>query len=284
MWRTFWFPALISNKKLKPSLKYEYELTKISKVYIAFNNHVKNIPKRTFFTIEFISKFISERPHLDIITQNSKFKKLSEDHLKQMKKINPNVSKSEIGRLSKKEIYSEQLTMESLIYGMIKHGNQIAMMNAYENGYTDDEKKELIENLKHTTFSFTEFLQHVIWSYEIGIENIHWVQFQALCGRCYHPYDYILHLDNIDEEGRDFFHRVGYPLGTNFGSKHRVGNVIKDKKYSSGGNNLKNYGNYHSNKTIDYNKEYYSEIPSAIIDKLRRIFLVDFLTFGYSIP
>ena len=103
-------------------------------------------------------------------------------------------------------------------------------------------------------------------------------EFQGLCDICYQKYDYILHLENITTESKYLFHKIGYPNGTKMESEHKVGKVIELKE------NPNSSLIPQKTKILDYNIEYYKNIPKSIIDKLRRIYFVDFLTFGYSIP
>ena len=142
-------------------------------------------------------------------------------------------------------------------------------------GYSLTEERKLIEEHLKTSFSFKDFLEHVIWSFELGIDDRHWQRFHDLCKTCHNRYYYILHLKNIEEESSVFFRYVGYPEGTSFASKHRVKEVIGDDGV---------HKHKPKNNAYVYDMKLYKDIPKIIIDKLRRIYLVDLITFGFSIP
>ena len=190
-----------------------------------------------------------------------------------------NFSNSYIKTLLSRKIKPE-VSLEDLKKSIIAGHNGAVFFSAFyyyfsTTGYTYTEENELIEKYRHSSFTFKDFLEHVIWSFELGIDDRHWARYHDLCGTCHYEYFYILHLNNMGKEGPDFFREVGYPKGINFASKHRVKEVIGDNEV---------HRHIPKNNVYDYNMELYKDIPKIIIDKLKRIYLIDLISFGFSIP
>lgn len=75
-----------------------------------------------------------------------------------------------------------------------------------------DYRHNMDENLsrfKETTFTFQDFLHHVLWTYDHGIMDHHWAPQTCLCDPCKQNYDFILRFESIGEEAKHVFERLG---------------------------------------------------------------------------
>ena len=76
-WRSYWLPALISSKKLKPSKDFKENFSKIHESYRKFINYLRKRSPNSSFSGNFISKIISGKLGPKNTLQRSKVKKRS---------------------------------------------------------------------------------------------------------------------------------------------------------------------------------------------------------------
>lgn len=68
-----------------------------------------------------------------------------------------------------------------------------------------------MEQLKNVSFTFNQFLSHLIWTHDHDVKNVHCMTYTKSCGPCRRKVDYILKLETIQEEVNHLFHGMfGY--------------------------------------------------------------------------
>ncbi|CAL4065037.1 unnamed protein product, partial [Meganyctiphanes norvegica] len=125
-----------------------------------------------------------------------------------------------------------------------------------ESVYSLKERKLLLPKFfKKVEISFTEFLHHIVWTFEHGIANDNWLPQATLCDVCHVDYTRIIHMENSADEIPYVMNLLGYK-----GAK----NVHSDTDESK------------------YNK-YYENVPKSLLLKIIDLFRYDFELLGYSL-
>ncbi|CAL4172802.1 unnamed protein product, partial [Meganyctiphanes norvegica] len=93
----------------------------------------------------------------------------------------------------------------------------------------EDQNKNLIKKFSKASFSFLEFLNHVIWSYEHDLADRHWAAQYDVCKVCSNDYKYIIKLETSDEEIPYVIKQLNYTTVPSYGHKHKT---TKKDKYS----------------------------------------------------
>lgn len=112
------------------------------------------------------------------------------------------------------------------------------------------------KNVNHATWpEFLHFLTH-------GGENDnnHWGRFYEVCHPCAVDYDFILHHENIVEEGNYFLRYINAPQFLTFPNSSR-------------------FKTYTDEEVLEENMK---GIPQSIINKLYEIYSIDYKLFGYN--
>lgn len=118
----------------------------------------------------------------------------------------------------------------------------------------------LMDTFMDTSFTFEEFLRHVVWTYNMGLQDWHWKTFYSRCQPCTYHYDYVVHLESARED---------------------VYNILRSAHFL----NPENYSFpvIHVTKTdVDTDAFFFSNIPSDIMQQIFQIYYFDFKLFGYS--
>lgn len=110
----------------------------------------------------------------------------------------------------------------------------------------------------NVTFSFRDFLLHVLWTFDHSIMDHHWAPQSCLCDPCGQHYDYLLHLENIRQEVRHVLDDMGVPQDVQIGSDH---NTKKALRVSENG--------------------YFDAIEKDIMNRLYLLYKNDFDLFAY---
>ncbi|KAK4322640.1 hypothetical protein Pmani_006617 [Petrolisthes manimaculis] len=71
--------------------------------------------------------------------------------------------------------------------------------------YNDTYRKKIDakEPWYKATFSFEQFINHVLWTHELKLPDIHWLPIFNTCHPCFYHYDYVIHLETVKEDVRD---------------------------------------------------------------------------------
>ncbi|GFR71461.1 carbohydrate sulfotransferase [Elysia marginata] len=112
--------------------------------------------------------------------------------------------------------------------------------------------------------TFEEFVSYLIDEDKRIIMNEHWELFHKLCHPCLIEYDFVGHLERIDEDSQ-------YILDSNNLSERIKVPNRKESKYGH-------------RRTNSYIKEYYSKLDPLKISRLYQMYKADFFIFNYTIP
>lgn len=120
-------------------------------------------------------------------------------------------------------------------------------------------RKNATEHAKNTgdDVTFLEFLKHIIVA---QYHDEHWRPYDDLCHVCSINYDFIGHLETIDEDTPFLLKELGVEDRVTFKSRRRSPQSSSDLL------------------------KYYSQIPGPYIKRLGKIYFRDFQMFGYPFP
>ena len=142
------------------------------------------------------------------------------------------------------------------------------LLSAYKNkfiqlpGYSAKIRQVIIQDLRPHDFdpngenyiSFAEFIQY--FSNNIS-RNQHWRQFEDLCHPCVIDYDFIGHLETLEDDAPLLLKKAGIDDRATFPPIHKATGESEVLKY-------------------------YSQIPQSYINKLGELYRSDFEMFGYE--
>ncbi|XP_071553080.1 uncharacterized protein [Panulirus ornatus] len=143
---------------------------------------------------------------------------------------------------------------------MVRSGRGIGMYAAIEAGYQDDVQTQLQTKFSEASFTFVDFLEHVLWTWEIGLVDRHWASITELCDPCHGNYTFVLHLENP--------HESTYLLGLLQAQK----NAVPRRHLSIGAS------------SDQYDLRYYRDVPEDLKAKIINLYWLDFHLFGYGRP
>lgn len=141
---------------------------------------------------------------------------------------------------------------------MLCKGRQLGMAAAVKAGYPGHQQAQLQKRFTNSSFSFLEFLEHVVWTWQVGVVDPHWAPISQLCNPCRANYRYVLHLENPQESS--------FLLGL---LQIQVKTV--PRKHVSIGT---------SPDQLDL--RYYTHVPRDLMAKIFNMYWVDFNIFGYD--
>ncbi|KAK4322629.1 hypothetical protein Pmani_006606 [Petrolisthes manimaculis] len=118
----------------------------------------------------------------------------------------------------------------------------------------------LVKNFQKATFSFEQFINHVLWTHELKLPDFHWISVFKTCHPCFYHYDYVIHLETVKEDVRDLLSltHIQDPDKYPFPTRH----VTKEGTSSDA--------------------SYFANIPSHVMQMIFQIYALDFKLFGYS--
>ncbi|XP_042868452.1 uncharacterized protein LOC122250845 [Penaeus japonicus] len=135
-------------------------------------------------------------------------------------------------------------------HGLAKRMNQDyqSQMNKY------------IDRFKGSSFSFEDFLRHILWSRDHGILDYHWAPQTCLCDMCTKRYDFILHTESATQESKHVFAAAG--------SKRQL-----------------SVSNLHSTKAVSESSRevYFDRVADRTLSEILHLYWNDFELFGYEI-
>lgn len=137
---------------------------------------------------------------------------------------------------------------------------QTLVKKAYE--HTD---ANLRTRFKDVTFTFEEFLWHVVWTHDLGILDPHWTSTYILCHPCRHHYDYVVHLETAAQDVSYLLHLIHHPSRW----------VLNESPLPF---NHRTKANKNSSDFLIY-----AGLPQNLMNKILQLYWLDFHLFGYSI-
>lgn len=144
---------------------------------------------------------------------------------------------------------------------MVSKGRQFGLVDATVAAYSNMDET-LIAKYGNSSFTFLEFLEFVVWSRDHGVLDQHWSPYIELCVPCKTDYQYILHLETIEEETRVLLKDVGYPEEFQIDTKHKTKGLT------------------HTVHSDDLH--YYKGVPKSLLIEILHIFEYDLDIFGYN--
>lgn len=155
---------------------------------------------------------------------------------------------------------------EEILYGretmgialnMIYTGPHVGLVQALLDSYN---VSDLARRFRNTSFTFNQFLHHVVWTHDLGMPDEHWMTYTETCDPCRMKFDYILKLETIQEEVHHLFCEVLGYRGVSFPLKHRS----------------------HDHVLRHSEREYYWSVSHELMQRLLGIYKYDFAIFGYN--
>ncbi|CAL4196777.1 unnamed protein product, partial [Meganyctiphanes norvegica] len=131
------------------------------------------------------------------------------------------------------------------------------LKNIMESLYGSQEM-ELRTQFVNATFTFPEFLNHIIWTYDVAIADKHWVPQAIETNVCQHDYSYVVKLETFDEDIPFVLQHLGYK-------------IPYLKKIHSTSNEVK-----HSTE------KYYRDVSKEIVKRIISLYENDFKLFLYD--
>ncbi|KAK4296666.1 hypothetical protein Pmani_030852 [Petrolisthes manimaculis] len=158
-------------------------------------------------------------------------------------------------------ISSGRVTSERLYATYNNHSSSFGKMHdLITTAYGDsDEIEMLVKKFQKATFSFEQFVHHVLWTHELRLPDFHWLPVFNTCHPCYYHYDYVIHLETAMEDVRDLLSltHIQNPDEYPFPALH----VTKQGTSSD--------------------SFYFAYIPSHVMQRIFQIYALDFKLFGY---
>ncbi|KAG7164241.1 uncharacterized protein LOC121871949 [Homarus americanus] len=129
---------------------------------------------------------------------------------------------------------------------------------AVRSWYSNAEHIKLMRRFYNASFSMIDFLEHVLWTRDLGMEDRHWAPVNELCKTCVTDYKFILHLENPEETKY-----VLNPL-------HLHKTTVPRRHISLGT----------SQELSDL--RYYENVPKGLMIKIIDMYKMDLELFGYD--
>ncbi|XP_045128908.1 carbohydrate sulfotransferase 14-like [Portunus trituberculatus] len=112
------------------------------------------------------------------------------------------------------------------------------------------------------SFTFTEFLKHVLVDQKERLENAHWRNYYSICSPCALGYDFILNMETFTEDLKYIVNKLGV-IEIDVGWKlNATPNTTTSPHY------------WH----------YYTNVTKPLLRRVLRKYEVDFQMFGYEVP
>lgn len=184
------------------------------------------------------------------------------DKIRRAYKIYTNHYTSQTGALLAKPSRMEELfygeTETFVFHEILSSGMSSAFVTVFGSSY---DLRGLMLRFRNTSFTFSQFLRHVVWTHDAGVADEHWMTYTEACDPCRVKFDYILKLETIQEEIQHLFCGVlGFQGEASFPVKHRS----------------------HGHTLARSDREYYANVSTELMRRLLDIYRHDFAIFGYS--
>ncbi|XP_050734891.1 carbohydrate sulfotransferase 12-like [Eriocheir sinensis] len=153
------------------------------------------------------------------------------------------------------QLYGEKEMKTAFL--MLFNGPHMGLSKILRNAYNIS---DLHHRFRNTSFTFNQFLRHVVWSHDMGMPDQHWMTYTETWDPCRMKFDYILKLETIKEEMEHLFCGVLGFQEINYPVKHRSNGHVLGR----------------------FDQEYYANVRKELMDQLLYIYRDDFAIFGYS--
>ncbi|XP_069980058.1 carbohydrate sulfotransferase 11-like isoform X2 [Penaeus vannamei] len=161
--------------------------------------------------------------------------------------------------VTKKHHFAEEGISAGL--SMVAKGRQFGLFDATVVAYSSL-NESLVAKYGNSSFTFREFLEFIVWSRDLGVLDGHWSPIAELCAPCEKDYQYILHLETVEEEAGVLLRDVGYPEEFRIETKHRTKGLTRT---------------VHPDDL-----HYYKGLPKRLLKEILHIYEFDFDIFGYN--
>lgn len=161
--------------------------------------------------------------------------------------------------VTKKHHFAEEDISAGL--SMVAKGRQFGLFDATVVAYSSL-NESLVAKYGNSSFTFREFLEFIVWSRDLGVLDGHWSPIAELCAPCEKDYQYILHLETVEEEAGVLLRDVGYPEEFRIETKHRTKGLTRT---------------VHPDDL-----HYYKGLPKRLLKEILHIYEFDFDIFGYN--
>lgn len=118
---------------------------------------------------------------------------------------------------------------------------------------------QLTGTFSNTRFKFEDFLKFVLWSYDLGIMDYPWAPIALVCDPCKQSYDYIIHMESMNEEVPHLLNLLGSSGAYEMPHRQSTRDLFYVPKYG--------YYKYTSNETMQ---------------RIFNVYRYDFELFGYE--
>lgn len=116
---------------------------------------------------------------------------------------------------------------------------------------------EIMDQFMNVSFTFSQYLEYVVWSYDNNMVDEHWMTYTRLCDPCRWKFDYILKLETLQEEINHLLYGV-------LGYHKRIQVPVF----------------HHSPGQSD--GHYYANVSHQLMERVLDIYKHDFTLFGYE--
>ncbi|XP_037792254.1 carbohydrate sulfotransferase 8-like [Penaeus monodon] len=113
-----------------------------------------------------------------------------------------------------------------------------------------------------SSVTFTEFLRHVVHTFEAEEIDKHWKTYGLLCSPCFFEYDYIAKIETHSQDLKYMFEKFRIPSNPQQTVKTRENVLVKVRKDS----------------------RYYNTVPLELKEKIYNIYQTDMEMFDYNLP
>nr|XP_045616993.1 carbohydrate sulfotransferase 12-like [Procambarus clarkii] len=155
--------------------------------------------------------------------------------------------------------YSQQALKTAM--NMLSRSKQEGMVAAVAAGFSKTEQAKLKRKFGNVSFTMTEFLEHVLWTRNLGMVDQHWTPISELCDPCRINYTYVLRLENNPVESNYLLSRF-HVLRKSLRTRHKSIGVFPDQSRSD--------------------LSYYENVPKDLMTKIQNMYKLDFELFGYD--
>ena len=174
------------------------------------------------------------------------------------------------------KVHINNATRNTLMHNIKKNGKKrpqtivwLSTIYKHINGTT---LKYLRQKFKNYKITFNDFLDFFIWSMENEDMNTHYRTIDARCNSCNISYDYILHMEHIEEEYPYMIKDLGYPVNKHTSFPH----TYKSKAFDKNRQQYETFGTTYLS--------YYKNVSNDVYEKIIKYYDFDFRTYGYKIP
>ncbi|XP_069998908.1 uncharacterized protein [Penaeus vannamei] len=117
----------------------------------------------------------------------------------------------------------------------------------------------LLQRFRKASFSFEDFLRHILWSRDHGILDYHWAPQTCLCDACARQYDFILHTESVSQESKYMFADAGVRRSIYINTQHSTRKIAKGSGAS-----------------------YFDRVDNNTLWEILQLYKNDFDLFGYE--